>query len=965
MRTYKKKKAKFCRGGKKRLVKGGKTNETDNNNTINPNLMGALNNAGGALGGITSGIQTVMEGDSPAEKAMGVGQGIAGIGSMIPGPIGTIVSAAGGLVTAGSGIVHAKEMKEEQEDAANLAAKRQLESESQKVLMNYDTKGTGMITYGQKGGRFANGGNLTPISNNSMQVQANNPNAVDSVDMGDHMLDHDETVNRTPNGNDVYSDDMNIPGTNISFANANKKIQKQKKMLTASQARSMGFPIAKKTKGLTEFANPQYGEYNNKLDQEAKRLFVMQELQKAPMNKLMAVEQAVVTNGEDESGQIVRPQENSEGGVMFRKGGQQEDQDHQQATLYSRDFTGKNVSDEALRYAGFNKQNPQLSQALYNRHIVTDPLSGKEMPYINIKEKLQTMDPEYFGGLSGMRKYAGMSRTAIRNKIAPQIEKQLLDYGSQMNQWAAQNPNQNVYTSEQSPYYQPEYQEILNATEEVENSTPGTTSEYTSSRSNNLLDAAIGNRAGATLQEQVVPEVQSFQKGGKYINLEDTPIKNLPSREEFTKDWLNEIDSRVKEKRISRRKTLIGESADLGFPGLTSLKTCANETCDTYNTVAKKYNMKPLASKNGDPIMGNSIFAEYLNSGKYPFTRANQKHDMGLLFFKPRFTKSGKFIGSPHSVTSLPVHKGSLDQEYYNSSGQGDPVEIRKLPKPASLKNKLYFNLNLPPEEIQSWANKPSMKSIYPFGDINQQVESTDLANRDLTTIPAELKAPEASAPFNTLSPVEVPADPNPIKQDLRLANIESRRNAREDEYVQPNFAELYGPSLAKMFMTPPIVPSPSFEKMMQLQRIRPDARIAELNSAAQSQRRLAERNTVNPNVLFGQQRAIFSRAAQERNRIMAAVDQANAAIQAQQANLNVGIGNRNNNLLNNMKQQEVERQLAIQRNRINALTETRNLSLANKRDVNQRLLDEKRAEILQKGFTSGASERAGVWDYD
>lgn len=74
---------------------------------------------------------------------------------------------------------------------------------------------------------YAMGGQLQPLSEGTMQVQANNPQQTDSVDIGSAMVDHGETITN----NYVFSDVLKNPLTGKTFADENAIIAKKEKKI--------------------------------------------------------------------------------------------------------------------------------------------------------------------------------------------------------------------------------------------------------------------------------------------------------------------------------------------------------------------------------------------------------------------------------------------------------------------------------------------------------------------------------------------------------------------------------------------------------------------------------------------------------------------------------------------------------------------------------------------------------------
>lgn len=104
---------------------------------------------------------------------------------------------------------------------------------------------------------LANGGDLEALSDNSIQVKADNPAMTDSVETDTAMLDHNEVVT----GTRVYSDSLVNPNTGNSFA---KDEERNQKLLGKFQKRQSKL-------GDTEYKDEEY------LNRNSKALFDTQE----------------------------------------------------------------------------------------------------------------------------------------------------------------------------------------------------------------------------------------------------------------------------------------------------------------------------------------------------------------------------------------------------------------------------------------------------------------------------------------------------------------------------------------------------------------------------------------------------------------------------------------------------------------------------------------------------------------
>jgi len=241
----------------------------------NPGISSGSLNAGitGAASIGTSLIESIEPANDYGTTSDGaaVGKGAlkgaatgAAAGSVI-GPWGTVIGGAiGGIAGGISGLVgnnkaqalaeKAKRRKHELDAAKSI-------QESNAILASYDNQGTGITSFKkggilysypavwtenplkfkkskytfQQGGKLelennvqANGGELQPISDTSFEVVGNNPGATDDVQVENAFLDHGEVVQPTNDGMKIYSDTLKVPGSNKTFAEASKKLEKQK-----------------------------------------------------------------------------------------------------------------------------------------------------------------------------------------------------------------------------------------------------------------------------------------------------------------------------------------------------------------------------------------------------------------------------------------------------------------------------------------------------------------------------------------------------------------------------------------------------------------------------------------------------------------------------------------------------------------------------------------------------------------
>jgi len=100
---------------------------------------------------------------------------------------------------------------------------------SKAKVQNYDTMGTTQqFKFGGRLGQvgYAQGGQLNPISQDAVEVKANNPNMTDSVELSNAFVDNNEMIN-TKDGK-VYSDKIKTPNGKTTIAKAAKKLEKMK-----------------------------------------------------------------------------------------------------------------------------------------------------------------------------------------------------------------------------------------------------------------------------------------------------------------------------------------------------------------------------------------------------------------------------------------------------------------------------------------------------------------------------------------------------------------------------------------------------------------------------------------------------------------------------------------------------------------------------------------------------------------
>ena len=206
-------------------------------------------------------------------------------GASIGGPLGAV---AGGVIGGVTGLLGNKKAKREEQKAIDTAARlrRSLaESQSQSILANYDNKGTGLNSF-RKGGRlggteiytnvtpnptkkimnantdgpyyisdasvFQNGGDFKPLSDQAVQVKADNPNNIDSVDAGFGLVDHNEVIDKK--NQRVYSDSIKTRDGKRTIAQEAARLERMKS------------------------SNDRYKDSNDRIDQKLDELFNYQQM---------------------------------------------------------------------------------------------------------------------------------------------------------------------------------------------------------------------------------------------------------------------------------------------------------------------------------------------------------------------------------------------------------------------------------------------------------------------------------------------------------------------------------------------------------------------------------------------------------------------------------------------------------------------------------------------------------------
>lgn len=144
-------------------------------------------------------------------------------GTALGGPVGAAIGSTVG--TLGEkllfGSPEQKAAEQEAKKIKELQEEQALNSVKARSLQLNEPYGEGKMMYNL-------GGEVTPLSNDSVEVTASDPSKTDSVDMGNFMVDDNEVIKKGVDGLSIYSDDLLIPGTDKSFAEAAKELEKQK-----------------------------------------------------------------------------------------------------------------------------------------------------------------------------------------------------------------------------------------------------------------------------------------------------------------------------------------------------------------------------------------------------------------------------------------------------------------------------------------------------------------------------------------------------------------------------------------------------------------------------------------------------------------------------------------------------------------------------------------------------------------
>jgi len=184
--------------------------------------------------------------NTPGVGGAAIGGALKGAGAGLAlGPIGAV---AGGLL---GGILGGRAKRKEQEQLAEI-------KDEQKGLQTLQLQENLISNSGRqlaKGGKLKNklnlvgGGDLNPVSEDAVEVVANNPNATDSVELDSAFVDNNEIIDKE---NRVFSDDLTLP-SGRSIAKEAKRLEKMKS------------------------DNPRFLESNERIGQKLDSLFDYQE----------------------------------------------------------------------------------------------------------------------------------------------------------------------------------------------------------------------------------------------------------------------------------------------------------------------------------------------------------------------------------------------------------------------------------------------------------------------------------------------------------------------------------------------------------------------------------------------------------------------------------------------------------------------------------------------------------------
>jgi len=177
----------------------------------NSNAIGRAGNLlGSAVGAAAGQTSTVGQGVSGALEGLGAGAAFGPIG-MLGGALLGGISSAIGANQADTEMHHAQDRQKAAQDQflVNNAGKAMRKHGGRLLAKQLQAQG---------------GGTLNAISDDAVEVNANNPNQTDSVELKDAFVDDNEVIDRQ---NRVFSDSVFLPNGK-SIAKAAKKLEKQK-----------------------------------------------------------------------------------------------------------------------------------------------------------------------------------------------------------------------------------------------------------------------------------------------------------------------------------------------------------------------------------------------------------------------------------------------------------------------------------------------------------------------------------------------------------------------------------------------------------------------------------------------------------------------------------------------------------------------------------------------------------------
>lgn len=185
---------------------------------------------------------SIQAGPKPSRGASVGGSALQGaaLGTEILPGWGTVI---GGVLGAGKGWLDADANEKAQKDAdMQLQA-----TDDRNLLNNAKMKNGGRLL--AKNLNVQEGGRLNAISDNAVEVQANNPNETDSVELNDAYVDNNEVIDRQ---NRVFSDSMFLPNGK-SIAKEAKRLEKQKAEDTDFRFKAANERIETKLDGLFNY----------------------------------------------------------------------------------------------------------------------------------------------------------------------------------------------------------------------------------------------------------------------------------------------------------------------------------------------------------------------------------------------------------------------------------------------------------------------------------------------------------------------------------------------------------------------------------------------------------------------------------------------------------------------------------------------------------------------------------------